>query len=574
MARLLRSRIAFHHSGLSYGARAGVLEPLAKAGQLRVVVATMGLAAGINFSLRSVALAGDSYRRDYSEHALRSDEILQMFGRAGRRGIDETGYVLVSANQIRILDAHAASVKRSGLVDWSALLGILAAAADGDENPFAAAVRVQDRLFTSKPIVLGVEEAMKHPNPPCGLETDAERARRVRRKIRQLLNRRGRWESEPRFEDRRLGDIHFLEIDEPIDTSANRIHVRTRSILGDLSRVETLVQGTVSEAVIDGQPEVIRRVAVAERLEGERFLLGKWVRKAITWKGRQVSRVRWTEKVEPLIAAAFHAKGTPVVHWEIGQRKVVALVSLKNRTARVSVDEHGIPLFRPPERTVIAPECVSCVWNETCRRLPTSPGTAFLWRRLGLVEADGTPTLRGRLASFFSHGDGLAIAAALEDKRYPLDELVYELANLAAGHRFSGDDNRWGGRLATVCYETYGMQSVPGYLENGVPPKYGAGAGQVVASVHRNPASKATWITALLGAGDIDRIIIEWRSLLRRVSHSPELGWDRWNLLRKLAGDILNETESPTLLDLPPLDYQQQKRVDHRLPLKNRHRHG
>jgi len=64
LAKMLKSRIAYHHSGLSYGARAGVIEPLAKAGQLRVVVATMGLAAGINFSLRSVALAGESYRRD------------------------------------------------------------------------------------------------------------------------------------------------------------------------------------------------------------------------------------------------------------------------------------------------------------------------------------------------------------------------------------------------------------------------------------------------------------------------------------------------------------------------------
>src|SRR6478736_5906932 len=54
LAKLLKSRIAFHHSGLSYATRAGVIEPLAKAGQLRVVVATMGLAAGINFSLRSV----------------------------------------------------------------------------------------------------------------------------------------------------------------------------------------------------------------------------------------------------------------------------------------------------------------------------------------------------------------------------------------------------------------------------------------------------------------------------------------------------------------------------------------
>ena len=67
LAKLLKSRITYHHSGLSYAARAGVIEPLAKAGQLRVVVATMGLAAGINFSLRSVALAGESYRRDAAE---------------------------------------------------------------------------------------------------------------------------------------------------------------------------------------------------------------------------------------------------------------------------------------------------------------------------------------------------------------------------------------------------------------------------------------------------------------------------------------------------------------------------
>ena len=45
LARLLKSRVTYHHSGLSYAARAGVIEPLAKAGQLRVVVATMGLAA-------------------------------------------------------------------------------------------------------------------------------------------------------------------------------------------------------------------------------------------------------------------------------------------------------------------------------------------------------------------------------------------------------------------------------------------------------------------------------------------------------------------------------------------------
>src|SRR5437667_10970625 len=106
LARLLKTRISYHHSGLSYGSRAGVIEPLAKAGQLRVVVATMGLAAGINFSLRSVGLAGESYRRDEAEQLLKPDEILQMFGRAGRRGLDETGFVLITANELRLLDAH------------------------------------------------------------------------------------------------------------------------------------------------------------------------------------------------------------------------------------------------------------------------------------------------------------------------------------------------------------------------------------------------------------------------------------------------------------------------------------
>ena len=56
LAKMLETRVAYHHSGLSFAARAGVIEPLTKAGQLRVLVATMGLAAGINFSLRSVAL--------------------------------------------------------------------------------------------------------------------------------------------------------------------------------------------------------------------------------------------------------------------------------------------------------------------------------------------------------------------------------------------------------------------------------------------------------------------------------------------------------------------------------------
>ena len=49
LGSLLRRRVAYHHSGLDYLKRAGVIEPLAKAGQLQVVVATTGLGAGLIF---------------------------------------------------------------------------------------------------------------------------------------------------------------------------------------------------------------------------------------------------------------------------------------------------------------------------------------------------------------------------------------------------------------------------------------------------------------------------------------------------------------------------------------------
>ena len=192
--RLLKTRVCYHHSGLSYAARAGVIEPLTKAGQLRVVVATMGLAAGINFSLRSVALAGDSYRRDGIEQPIAGDEILQMFGRAGRRGIDECGYVLMSANEIGLRDARPRHLARASAVDWGALLAIMHAAALRGDIPFYEAVRVQERLFTTRPILLGVEHAMKTPDAPCKLPTDAERARYLRRKVKEMRNSVGEWQ--------------------------------------------------------------------------------------------------------------------------------------------------------------------------------------------------------------------------------------------------------------------------------------------------------------------------------------------------------------------------------------------
>ena len=37
---------------------------------------------------------------------------------------------LITANQLRLLDAHTGHLARGGLVDWNALLGLMAGAAD------------------------------------------------------------------------------------------------------------------------------------------------------------------------------------------------------------------------------------------------------------------------------------------------------------------------------------------------------------------------------------------------------------------------------------------------------------
>lgn len=568
LARMLKCRITYHHSGLSYGVRAGVIEPLAKAGQLRVVVATMGLAAGINFSLRSVALAGESYRRDEREQTIEPDEILQMFGRAGRRGIDEMGYVLVTANNIRLLDAHACHLSRNGLVDWAALLGLMTAAADQGQPPFLRAVEVQERLFTSKPIILGVEESLKHPSVPCGLQTDAERARHVRKRVREVRNSRGEWERYPVPADVPLGKVFIAARGGGADPSIPFVPA-LRPVLSEPDALEHVGHGTL--CVVDereGHRLYGRQMTVAERLPGDRVVLAKWVRRLVNWKGRHVPWALWEAEVVIQLQAALAKSGTPVVSLANHPTRVTAQLSLERMTLRVPVDKHGVALWRPEEREVLPDDCAGCPLVETCRQLPTATGTALLWRRLGLVEADGKPTRRGRMLSFFSQADGLAIAAGLEDASYPIDELIYDLANLDAGFRFAGDENRWAGRLAIACQQAYGIQSIPGYLENGSPPKYGCGAEQIVAAVHRNPEARHAWVTPWLGVGDIDRVIIEWRSLLRQVAHAPTLDWPRWQQLQQRARDILNETESPTLTDLPPLDYAQTRRVDHRLQLR------
>jgi len=390
---------------------------------------------------------------------LRSDEILQMFGRAGRRGLDETGFVLITANELRLLDAHPAHLSRSGAVDWGTLLGIMTSAAQTEKSPFGEAVRTQERLFTTKPIVLGVEESLRHPRVPCGLSTDSERARHVRKRVRQFLNSRGEWQVFPAAMPIPLKDIRALEwvtemgANKSPDLSAATPvpldQLRFTPILKVPTAIEKVGHGALVPNPEEGQGMYGRLTTIADRLGADRVLLAKWVRRLTAWNGRQVTLESWVTEVEPMVRRKLAEQKTPVLAVEEVERRLLARVSIAELTLRVPVDNYGAALWRPPEREVLPNDCARCALVPVCRGLPTNTGTALLWRRLGLIDAGGVPTLRGRLVSFFTQGDGLAVAACLEDEGYPLDELIYDLANLDAGFRFCGDDiNRWGGRMA------------------------------------------------------------------------------------------------------------------------------
>ncbi len=86
--------VASHHAGL-LPAWKNLVEKLFQQGLIKVVFATETLAAGINMPARSTVISSVSKRTDSGHRMLTANEFLQMSGRAGRRGMDEVGYVTV-----------------------------------------------------------------------------------------------------------------------------------------------------------------------------------------------------------------------------------------------------------------------------------------------------------------------------------------------------------------------------------------------------------------------------------------------------------------------------------------------
>ena len=160
--------------------------------------------------------------------------------------------------------------------------------------------------------------------------------------------------------------------------------------------------------------------------------------------------------------------------------------------ARARADSHGVALWKPVERDVLHDDCARCSADTHLPgNFPPLPAPPCSGVALDSWMPKAFPPLAARSSATFPTATASPSPPALKTPAIRSIELIYNLAaNLdIAGFRFlCGEDNRWAGRLRHRLPPTSSASNpLPAISENGVPPKYGAGAVEIVAAVHKNP---------------------------------------------------------------------------------------
>lgn len=555
LGNCLKQRIAFHHSGMSYAQRAALVEPLAKASQLKVIVATTGLAAGINFAMRSVLISDNEYRVDESHRQLRPDEILQMFGRAGRRGLDQRGYALHTTGTPRLSEARPLRLRREERLDWPSLITVIQVASESGESPLEATRQLTRRLFTSQRIALGLDNFLnRRESKRPAQETKPLEQSLSGGKVREFLNSEGIWERKRATSLFPLKECLQLE-------KENWVPALSRTTI-----LSSLRLGTLWKFGSGKEKRYGLKVPIAQfpKDEGrDKLMLSKWLLKALREEARNrgekpnVPKFWSLESIEKQISPklALLTNGGLLVELQAGGNELTAYLDYSEAQIHAFKDLNGKALLNPKERT----REIAGTANDSKQsaRFSSNQSIAEQWHNLGLIDRAARPTRRGTIFSFFNQGEGLAIAAGLEAENYAIDELLYDLANIRAGHRFSA--LALAGRpLTGFCRDTYGAANIPGYLRRGLPEDYGEGASEVLYNIEHRSSQASEYLDDELSRGDIERAQLEWRSLRTHIAHAPDYDWDRWmELKRACRASIEREHRSLPFDNLPPLTAQQ-----------------
>jgi superfamily II RNA helicase len=97
---IVHAGVAAHHAG-HIPAWKLLIEKMMSAGLLNALFATSTVAAGVDFPARTVVIANADTRGNDGWRSLTASELQQMTGRAGRRGRDNVGFVVLVPGQFQ-----------------------------------------------------------------------------------------------------------------------------------------------------------------------------------------------------------------------------------------------------------------------------------------------------------------------------------------------------------------------------------------------------------------------------------------------------------------------------------------
>ncbi len=164
---LIEAGVAPHHAGHLTAWKIAV-ERMLRAGLVRAVFATTTLAAGLDVPARTVVLPTLRVRDEKGERTLTALEFHQMTGRAGRRGKDKIGFVL-------IIPRHPRDFERAYEL------------AESEPEDLRSAFRVQYYQVLNLLATMGYEDALTVLDKSFAVYQMARRSHRKARTVRQEL---------------------------------------------------------------------------------------------------------------------------------------------------------------------------------------------------------------------------------------------------------------------------------------------------------------------------------------------------------------------------------------------------
>lgn len=132
----LRLGVGVHHAGILPGLKR-LIERLFERGLCKVVFATETMSLGIHMPARAVVLQGVTKRTERGFRALTHNELTQMAGRAGRRGIDAEGQCVIALDArdgvedlIRVVDGAPEPIESQFRLGYGSVALLLASGAE------------------------------------------------------------------------------------------------------------------------------------------------------------------------------------------------------------------------------------------------------------------------------------------------------------------------------------------------------------------------------------------------------------------------------------------------------------